>query len=57
MPLVRYMCHRIAVLQRGKVVEEGTWQQVCEHPRETYTRQLLAATPELPELATLSHLA
>ena len=48
MPLVRYLCHRVAVLQRGRLVEEGTWQQVCEHPREAYTQQLLAATPELP---------
>jgi ABC-type glutathione transport system ATPase component len=48
MPLVRYMCHRVAVMQKGRVVEEGTWQQVCETPRETYTQQLLAATPELP---------
>ena len=51
MPLVRYLCHRVAVLQRGKLVEEGPWQQVCEHPREAYTQQLLAATPELPEVA------
>ncbi len=50
MPLVRYLCHRVAVLQRGRLVEEGTWQQVCEHPREVYTQQLLAATPELPAL-------
>ncbi len=50
MPLVRYLCHRVAVLQKGKLVEEGTWQQVCEHPREDYTQQLLAATPELPVL-------
>ncbi len=48
MPLVRYLCHRVAVLQRGRLVEEGPWQQVCEHPREAYTQQLLAATPELP---------
>ncbi len=48
MPLVRYLCHRVAVLQRGRLVEEGTWEQVCEHPREAYTQQLLAATPELP---------
>ncbi len=48
MPLVRYLCHRVAVLQRGRLVEEGPWQQVCEHPRELYTQQLLAATPELP---------
>ncbi len=49
MPLVRYLCHRVAVLQRGRLVEEGTWQEVCERPREAYTQQLLAATPELPE--------
>ena len=48
MPLVRYLCHRVAVLQRGRLVEEGPWEQVCEHPREAYTQQLLAATPELP---------
>jgi peptide/nickel transport system ATP-binding protein len=48
MPLVRYLCHRVMVLQRGRLVEEGSWQQICESPNETYTQQLLAATPELP---------
>ena len=48
MPLVRYLCHRVAVMQHGRIVEEGTWQQVCDAPREAYTQQLLAATPELP---------
>jgi peptide/nickel transport system ATP-binding protein len=48
MPLVRYLCHRVIVLQRGRLVEQGTWQQICESPRELYTQQLLAATPELP---------
>jgi peptide/nickel transport system ATP-binding protein len=48
MPLVRYLCHRVAVMQQGRILETGTWQQVCESPREPYTQQLLAATPELP---------
>ena len=48
MPLVRYLCHHVAVMQRGRIVEEGTYQQVCDAPREAYTQQLLAATPELP---------
>lgn len=48
MPLVRYLCHRVAVMQHGRIVEEGSWQQVCDAPREPYTQQLLAATPELP---------
>jgi len=49
MPLVRYLSHRIAVMQHGRIVETGTWQQVCEMPCEAYTQQLLAATPELPQ--------
>jgi peptide/nickel transport system ATP-binding protein len=48
MPLVRYLCHRVIVLQRGRLVEQGSWQQICESPLEPYTQQLLAATPELP---------
>lgn len=48
MPLVRYLCHRVAVMQHGRIVEEGTYEQVCDAPREPYTQQLLAATPELP---------
>jgi len=50
MPLVRYLCHRVAVMQRGRIVEAGTWSEVCESPRERYTQQLLAATPELQPL-------
>lgn len=48
MPLVRYLCHRVAVMQHGRLVEEGSWREVCDAPREAYTQQLLAATPELP---------
>jgi peptide/nickel transport system ATP-binding protein len=50
MPLVRYLCQRIAVMQNGRIVEQGTWSEVCDTPRELYTQQLLAATPELPTL-------
>lgn len=48
MPLVRYLCDRVAVMQRGKLVELGNCEQVCSAPREEYTRRLIAATPELP---------
>lgn len=50
MPLVRYLCHRVAVMQYGRIVETGTWSEVCESPRESYTQKLLAATPELSPL-------
>jgi peptide/nickel transport system ATP-binding protein len=47
MPLVRYLADRVAVLQHGKLIEIGDCAQVCEHPREVYTQQLIAATPEI----------
>jgi ABC-type microcin C transport system duplicated ATPase subunit YejF len=47
MPLVRYLADRVAVLERGRLVEIGDCAQVCEHPREAYTQQLIAATPEI----------
>jgi oligopeptide transport system ATP-binding protein len=48
MPLVRYLCDRVAVMQRGRLVEIGDCMQVCESPQSAYTRQLIAATPEMP---------
>jgi ABC-type glutathione transport system ATPase component len=48
MPLVRYLCDRVAVLHRGRLVEVGDAVQICEQPAEEYTRTLISATPELP---------
>jgi peptide/nickel transport system ATP-binding protein len=48
MPLVRYLSTRIAVMERGRLVETGDAETLCAGPREAYTRQLIAATPELP---------
>jgi len=48
MPLVRYICDRIAVLHRGQLVECGDSEQVSTAPSNPYTQQLIAATPELP---------
>ena len=47
MPVVRYLATRIAVMQRGKLVEVGTTEQITTSPQQDYTRSLLAATPEL----------
>ncbi len=44
---VRYVCRRIIVMHRGRIVEEGTSDAICENPRDDYTRQLLAAVPSL----------
>jgi len=43
--VVRHVSDRIAVMHNGKIVEEGTADQVCESPRDPYTKTLLAAVP------------
>jgi len=43
----RYPADRIAVMQRGELVEVGDTEQITTTPRHPYTRALLAATPEL----------
>jgi len=47
MPLVRYLSTRIAVMERGRLVETGEAEELCARPREGYTRRLIEATPEL----------
>ncbi|NEC22338.1 ATP-binding cassette domain-containing protein, partial [Streptomyces parvus] len=44
--VVRQVSHRIAVMHRGRIVESGSADEVCEHPQDPYTRALLAAAPE-----------
>ncbi|MFE0334663.1 ATP-binding cassette domain-containing protein, partial [Streptomyces sp. NPDC058955] len=44
--VVRQVSHRIAVMHEGRIVEEGDADELCEHPRDPYTRALLAAVPE-----------
>jgi ABC-type glutathione transport system ATPase component len=46
MPVVRYLCDRIAVMRRGEIVEIGTSEQISSNPQHEYTRTLLDATPE-----------
>ncbi|MFE5689857.1 ABC transporter ATP-binding protein [Streptomyces sp. NPDC056512] len=44
--VVRQVSHRIAVMHQGRIVETGSADEVCEHPRDPYTRALLSAAPE-----------
>ena len=43
--VVRHVSDRIAVMHHGKIVETGDADQVCERPRDEYTKKLLAAVP------------
>ncbi|OCJ12907.1 ABC transporter ATP-binding protein [Rhizobium sp. AC44/96] len=45
MSVIRYMCDRVAVMYRGKIVEAGETDQVVNNPAHDYTRALLSAIP------------
>ena len=40
-----YMANKIIVMQNGKIVESGRWEDVIGNPQHEYTRELLAAVP------------
>lgn len=41
--VVRQLAHRVAVMQHGKIVEQGATRQIFDHPTHDYTKQLLGA--------------
>jgi peptide/nickel transport system ATP-binding protein len=45
--LVRSIAARVEILQEGRVVEAGPVVDVMDHPREDYTRTLLANSPRI----------
>lgn len=45
--VVRYLCDRVAVMQHGRIVEQGETRAIYEHPADPYTRSLIEATPTI----------
>jgi peptide/nickel transport system ATP-binding protein len=43
-------CHRVIVLEGGRIVEQGPGDQLLRHPRAAITRTLVEACPRLPAL-------
>ncbi len=41
--VVYQLCDRVLVMKQGRIVEQGSVDEVYDHPKEEYTRQLLAA--------------
>ena len=42
--IVRHICHRVAVMYEGEIVEMGTAEEVYRNPQHLYTKQLLKAS-------------
>ncbi|WP_321323420.1 dipeptide ABC transporter ATP-binding protein [Thiomicrorhabdus sp.] len=45
--IIPSIAHKVAVMQNGKVVEQGTVEQIMHNPQQEYTKQLLNSAPEL----------
>ena len=41
--VVYQLCHRVLVMEQGVIVEQGTVEEIYDHPQPPYTKQLLAA--------------
>ena len=42
------LCHRVAILYEGQIVESGSPQQILDSPRHEYTQRLVEALPKRP---------
>ena len=46
--VVRLLCDRVIVMRTGRIVEQGTAEQVLGNPQDAYTKELLTAIPHPP---------
>jgi peptide/nickel transport system ATP-binding protein len=43
--VVRLLCERVIVMNRGRIVEEGEAEAILRQPQDSYTRSLVQAIP------------
>ena len=56
MAVIHHICDRVAVMYDGKIVEEGTRDDIIRRPQHAYTQRLLAAVPEADPRRPRQHL-
>src|SRR5262249_37072312 len=52
LPSVAGICHRVAILHEGEIVECASVNEIFRNPQHSYTQRLLAALPTTPARAT-----
>ena len=45
--IIRHMCDRIGIMYKGRLVEEGSTEDIYSDPRHIYTKRLLSAIPDI----------
>ena len=53
MAVVKEICHRVAVMDKGRVVEEGSVFEVFSNPQQPVTRSFIATTSNLGKIEEL----
>ena len=43
--VIRYLCDRVMVMEKGSIVETGDAETIYRNPRTEYTRSLIEAIP------------
>jgi peptide/nickel transport system ATP-binding protein len=49
LPSVAEICHRIAILHKGEIVECAPAERIFTSSQHPYTQRLIAALPAIPE--------
>lgn len=51
--VVEHMSHEVVVMQHGRIVEQGTSEEIYRNPRTDYARRLLDAVPTMPSIESV----
>lgn len=55
--VAQFFCDRIAVMQAGKIVEQGDTESVLTNPQHPYTKALIDSIPRIPHINGSRHLS
>lgn len=55
--VVRHMADDIAIMHRGRFVEQGSKEEIFNNPQHIYTKRLLSAIPKIDPLHREEHMA